>query len=495
VTRQDQVEREVKIGVPDRFRLPPLDDIGQTTVVAGATRRSTTTYYDTEDLVLAGWGCVLRYRGGEGWTVKLRGAPDGPVLTRMEHTFPAPPGGAPPSDALDLLRAYLRERPVGVSARSRTDRRRLLFTDRAGSELAAVVDDRTVAIDPVPGRRFRQLEIEVLAEEGAELIPSILRRLRDAGAGPPGGTTKYAWVLGERLPRSPEIVIPPVSADTSAADVVRAAIGAAVTLLLDHDAVVRAGQDPEGVHQARVATRRLRAHLRAFADVLEPETAPRLRDELAWLAELLGAVRDTDVLSDRLRSAGNELPEPGAVRSVVSLLDRGLEQARSALLEALAGPRYLTLLDQLVTYCRSGVLPRAADLPAAELLLPAVRQTWSRLRREVREAGKTPSDERLHSIRIRAKRARYAGEALAPIVGKRADAYARAAARLQTVLGEHQDAVVTWTWLRENAQEGRIEGFTAGQLGAVQTRDRTAARRSWRAAWKATRQKRPGTWR
>src|SRR4030095_5241773 len=80
--------------------------------------------------------------------------------------------------------------------------------------------------------------------------------------------------------------------------------------------------------------------------------------------------------------------------------------------------RYTALLDDLVAAAQPpAVLPEAAGL-ASEASPPLVAKAWRRLRKAVRRAGATPSDEALHQIRIRAKRARYAAEAVKPVVGR-----------------------------------------------------------------------------
>ena len=83
-----------------------------------------------------------------------------------------------------------------------------------------------------------------------------------------------------------------------------------VIRLMRHDPVVRLDTDPEGVHHARVATRRLRSDLRTFRTVLDQEWTAALREELGWLGGELGAARDAGVLLERLTAHVGELPEP-----------------------------------------------------------------------------------------------------------------------------------------------------------------------------------------
>jgi CHAD domain-containing protein len=98
----------------------------------------------------------------------------------------------------------------------------------------------------------------------------------------------------------------------------------------------------------------------------------------------------------------------------------------------------------------------------------------------------SPTDEDLHGVRIRAKRSRYAAEAAAPVLGKRAAAFADAAAGLQDVLGELNDAVVAEGWLREWSSRRRsaAEAFAAGELAGLERALGEKSRRRWRRAWR-----------
>ena len=104
-----------------------------------------------------------------------------------------------------------------------------------------------------------------------------------------------------------------------------------------------------------------------------------------------------------------------------------------------------------------------------------MRKPWKKLRAAVNDLGEDPPDEELHAVRIRAKRCRYAAEAVAPAVGKPAKQFAAAVEQVQEVLGEHQDAVVAGQWLRTHAADGggRVErAFVAGELAARRGRRR-----------------------
>ena len=207
-------------------------------------------------------------------------------------------------------------------------------------------------------------------------------------------------------------------------------MASSVIRILRHDSGVRIGDDPEDVHQARVGTRRLRSDLQTFESLLDAEWLTELVVELKWLGGALGEVRDADVLLERLRRQAASLPQadaPGAATLVRRLVQQR-EVARAALLEAMAGPRYVELLDRLVVAAQNPMLRPEAEAKATDVLPELVLRPWKKLAKAVKELDDPPPDEQLHATRIRAKRCRYAVEAVAPVVGKEAKRLASAVA-------------------------------------------------------------------
>jgi CHAD domain-containing protein len=272
-------------------------------------------------------------------------------------------------------------------------------------------------------------------------------------------------------------------------DLAQLALADSVRRLAEHERMIGRDDDVEAVHQARVATRRLRSDLRTFARVLDDAWAGDLRDELRWLGELLGRVRDVDVLGERLREQTERLPEADrpAARTLTATLRAARARDRAVLLDALASPRAVALHDRL------GVVAQAPDLAAGRAGRKArgraerlARRPWKRLVRSVDALPRHPSDEQLHEVRKRAKHARYALEAIAPVTGARVARLAKRAGDLQTVLGDHHDAVVTAAWLRAAAADADdpAVAFAAGELAAAAGADAAPRRRAWRATWR-----------
>jgi CHAD domain-containing protein len=492
-------EREAKLAAPPEFDLPTLGGPEDGFVAEPqAARRLQTTYYDTADLRLARWGASLRWRPGEGWTVKLPEGEDGALLVRAEHVFGGD-GRRPPAEAVALVRAFVRTGRLSPVVRMRTVRRPVELREPAGSRLAELADDEVQVLD---GRRvvsrFRELEVELDDAGDEDLLEQVLDRLLEAGAQAAEPTPKYLRALGgrERV-LGPEIVPPELDGDATVDELLRHDLASGTLRLFRHEAGVRTGEDPEAVHQARVATRRLRSTLRTFSSLLDPSWTDRLRDELKWLADLLGQVRDTDVLLERFSEHLAALPGADAKvgpRLLAALVDQR-DSARRRLLRAMGTERYAVLLDDLVAAAAAPALLPGADRPAAEVMPPLVAKPWKKLRKQVRKAGDDPPDDQLHQIRIRAKRARYAAEAVEPVIGKPAEDYADAVADLQSVLGDHQDAVVGEAWLREAAGAARRDvALVAGELIAAERASAADTRGRWRPVWKAASRKKLRAW-
>lgn len=481
------LEHEVKLQVPAEFSVPPLFDL--CVVQRSATVEQTATYYDTPDLRLARAGASLQFRDDDGWTVKLpEGGDHERALVRREQTF----GGsasAPPEAALELVASLVRTSRLVPAVRLRTIRHRASLHDPEGGPLGVLTDDECTVLDDPCARGFREIELELADGVEPAAVTPVVQRLRDAGALATEPVPKVVRALGERATAPPDVVVPPVTEPVTVDVVLRHAISESVARLIRHDPIARTGEDPEGVHQARVATRRLRSHLRAFASLLEPAWVEGLRHDLGWIGGILGAVRDADVLLERLRSRAGALP-PTDQHAASVLLERVVAQrdgARRELLQGLRSPRYLALLDRLVDAAhRPRVLARLAQDPA-DTLRALVRRPWRRLRAAVRVLPDAPPDEALHAVRIRAKRARYAAEAVAPAFGRPARRLARALTALQDVLGEHQDAIVAEGWLRTAVADldDPVVAFVAGELAATERAAADAARSAWPGAWRA----------
>jgi CHAD domain-containing protein len=489
-------ERELKLSAPAGFRLPSLDLVDGLVAEPGGRRTLLATYLDTHDFRLARFGVTLRFRTGEGWTLKLPAGARGDVMVREELVF----GGAvrrPPEEAIDLVRAYARARPVEPCARLRTLRTVVELSDGDGQRVGELVDDRVSSLDEerhVVGS-FRELELELAEDAPGRVVKRLVRLLESAGAETSLQMPKVVRALGAAAQAPPDVAAREIDGSSTAGDVVQSALAGSVARLIHHDPLVRLDWNSEGVHKARVATRTLRSDLRTFEPLLEKAWSDPLRADLGGLGRRLGRVRDADVLLAGFESRVGKLAdaEAKAVTRVLAALRAEREEALGELLATMRGERYLELLDRLVAAAAAPRLLPEADGPAKELVPPLARGPWHSLERAVKALGKRPDDAALHDVRIRAKRCRYAAEAATPVLGKRAAAFAKTVADLQQVLGELNDAVVAEDWLRRWASGRRSSAsvFAAGELAALERASAEEARAAWQKAWKAVVAARP----
>jgi len=488
-------EREAKLIAPPGFALPDLTDLVPGTVtVALPEEHLDATYYDTADLRLARAGITLRHRAGERgpqWTVKLPDDSRGPELARREIRFDGPHGRVP-ENAADLVLASTRGRDLEPVARLATLRRPIEIRDGDGGVLAEVVDDTvSVSQGERPKAGFREVEVELHAfgRSGRRLLDAALSCLVGAGciAEPP--VPKLVRALGEPATRPPDVIASMPAADATVVDLVQSALARSMVQILRHDPGVRLGEDAEHVHQLRVATRRMRSDLRSFAPLLDRGRLAPIRDELGWLGGVVGAVRDRDVLSARLTAHIAALPgidAPGADWLLCQLQDEAGD-ARTTMLAALRGDRYMHLLDTLVILAAAPPFIEAPELTApwpSKAAAKIARRQWRPLADAVAALRPDPTDGALHRVRILAKRCRYTAEAVAPIVGPTAARFAAAVADVQTVLGDHQDTVVAEAWLRDTAATAPAGCPAADQLIAVERSLRIELRAQWTKAWR-----------
>jgi CHAD domain-containing protein len=281
------------------------------------------------------------------------------------------------------------------------------------------------------------------------------------------------------------------------ADIVRQVVASSVGRLDANEPALWTDRDPEALHQARVATRRLRSDLGTLHDFVDPRWALHLRAELRWLGAELGAVRDVEVLRSRLTLHAALLPDADAdaARAAIRLLDTNENAGRADLLLALRNPRYAQLHRALHEAVTNPRITPAADVPAVDALPRAVKPTWRRLGRAVDDLATVPSDAALHEVRIRAKRCRYAVEIAVPVIGRRARELATALSRIQDVLGEHQDSVVADSWLAKTAPEcSPAEAYALGMLAEIERGLAVRARAGLATAWDAARAGRLRAW-
>jgi CHAD domain-containing protein len=275
--------------------------------------------------------------------------------------------------------------------------------------------------------------------------------------------------------------LPPAPVGSAALARILAIMREQIDAIRGHEAGARRGTDPEDVHDMRTAARRLRAVLRAVRPGFDRPWVEALRSELEWLGATLGAVRDLDVLREHLRDELAALEDSTGLSASLPLsecLDVKHSRARAKLLAALESPRYRQLLSRLDEAVRQ---PRVvtADLSLSRI---AARQ-FRKLRKAVKDLPTEPTDEELHAVRIKVKRARYAAELAEEEIGRSAARFVDKAKKVQDILGEHQDAVMAESRIRACLR--RIPSRPVTALGdRLIKRQRARRQKARRAFWK-----------
>ena len=495
-------ETEIKYEAPPGTTMPRL---GELPSVAGASgpqeQLLEAEYYDTDDMRLIRQGVTLRRRRGgsdPGWHLKL---PAGD-RTRQEIRMPLGRGRQVPARLAGLVRGYTRGDALRPVARISTRRQVLTLLDGEGASLAEIAADdvsaQTMGEETVI-TQWAEVEVELtgggprllraadaqLRKDGAAALPVV----REAGTGPRLART------GRPGTGQPGARRPPPAANghgrrhqatrpASAGDVVLAYLRQHAERLGSLDPRVRA-DEPDAVHQMRVTTRRLRSTLQSFGEVIPRSVTEGILAELKWLGGVLGEARDAEVLASRLMQNLRTLPAElvlGPAQARVQGHFAPIQAAaRNNVLAALDSARYFALRDGLDELLADPPLTADAARPAGRVLPGAARRTYRRTRRRMRQAGHTPpghpQELAYHEARKAAKRARYAGEAVSPAFGKEARRFTKQMKKVQTVLGDHQDAVVARGVGRELGISGHLAGENAFTYGLLYEReDQRAAR-------------------
>jgi len=458
------IEREIKLCVDSDFRLPNVPG-----GVALPRRLLTSTYYDTPAHDLAQARITLRHRserGKQAWQLKI------PLGLDRQEVELADRHAQPPPMFLELLALHLGSGQLAPVATLRVWRTGLrVRRDRAPvAEIA--LDSVAVLVNGSVTDRFRELEIEQQGPDAAAL-EELEQLLRHAGARDHDGRPKLFRALSLAAPAAD---VPPAP-DAPVAMHVRGALAQQVRWLFAHDPGTRLGKESESLHQMRVATRRLRAVLRAARPLLLPDWAASLQGELSWLGQVLGPARDLDVQIAHFgeAAAGLDVRDRTLLAHLVTQLRSQRERLHQDLLAELNSARYVELVRRLQQAAHD---PAMVESPLT--LHDLASQEFKKLRRAARQLGASPEDAALHEVRIKTKRARYAAELALWSAGKPASRFIKRARTVQDLLGTYQDALQAEVALRAFLKAATTvrAGFVIGRLVERQRARRETAGKS-----------------
>jgi triphosphatase len=460
-----------------------------------STQQIFDTYLDTDDWRIHRAGFALRVRSGSGTTeatLKSLHSASTEVADRRELTETL---NSSDNEAIRESIGPVGTRVCAVSgARSllplfelRTSRQRFAIrkSDEA-RQLGEIALDETVISRPHGEPQASMLRVEVEAHtESHEPLRSLVKTLRNNCALEAASDSKYSLGLKSvgLAPPDPEFAATTVDASMTIAEVAMANLRRYLAAWQLHEPGARLGDDPEELHDLRVAGRRLDAVLRQFQSFLPPAYLG-IRTTLKTVLSALGHARDLDVALGELQNFSRKLPKSDRVGveplKEHLLSERGRARARMlSVLDSIWVQRNLRELTSLL------IAPGAAlEAPSAGLALQVspglIRRRFRKLRKRGDLLRVDSSTEEYHEVRGQVKKLRYALEAVAALYGKQANDMIRALRRWQENLGLQQDAAVAMQRLNVLAS-AKCKGIPAETLflmGRLAERHLGAARQA-----------------
>lgn len=501
-----------------RWLTERAEDAGEMKIELGLSSSQVDVYVDTEDRRFhrAGYALLVRTTGrAKAKFVEARLKQIDAALTgrgglrsRREVSEPLEEGDP------ELL--GLSNGPVGARVRAVAGTRKLrpLFEIRTRRRMFSIETNGfppgEIALDETAIRtgarvvmtRLHRVKIEAPEQALASLRPFV-ESLRATCRLQPTGLTKYeAGVLTAGLDVVPDAFgATTIEPDDPIGRVALAVLRRHFAALLAKEPGARLGDDVEELHDMRVASRRLRAAMSLFADVLPPSAA-KLGEDLRWIGHSLGAVRDLDVQLEQLDAWLTEVSEADrrALTALRSLLEAERSGARKTMLADLDSRRYELLVGRFGRMLRSARGRRTGppSLPARAVAPDLIEERFNAFRKAAEKISDDSPAADYHRVRIRGKRFRYALEFLADLYPGGTRLLIKRLVALQDILGLHQDAEVAIDRLRGLALERGAELppetiFAMGEIAeryrrsAIKLRSRfpKAYARVSRKAWKA----------
>ena len=425
--------------------------------------RNVDIYMDTFDWLLMRSKLSLRYRVANGkamHTIKSIGSIVDGIAERMEIEVPL---SEPVSDPTEISTKKIREIIVDVIYPRKllehvqicTDRRRYKIVLPQKAEFEIAFDTSSFSLrglhKPRRTQKLQELEVEIISGPASALknLSMLLSRKFDY---PPSTESKLEVAIN-RL----KVLIPSkkptetliVRHDNRLDLAIRKFLTHQLNRFCENIPGVKSDVDTEFVHQARVATRRMRSALRLFRDAVPLSTRAYFERELKWLGEMFGAVRDVDVFLLNLNVFEHKIGRFPAKKKAV--LNDWIEKHRRAplktLIKAIDSQKYVNFERRLRRFIE-GELPVRPRSPLALKLVSEVAPViitdkFNAVIKQGMTVIKKPKLKEFHGLRIQMKRLRYACEFMAPAYAGALEPFIERTVEIQDCLGEIQDTVFT----------------------------------------------------
>ena len=427
------------------------------------------TYLDTFEWSLMKNKLALRYRVSDGmamYTLKSLGSIRGGIAKRMETEVPlkepvAIPSAVPVKRVRRDIEALIYPRKLLEQLQIRTDRRRYRVVSPEEAKIELAFDISSFSLRGLhKGRRtqrLHELEAEIL-DGPATALGSLAALFSQAFAYRTSSASKFEVAI-ERLKVAMPSKKPPEKLKVHLEDRLDLALRKILTYQLQRFREqlpgVHGDIDTEFVHQARVATRRMRSALRLLRDAVPGNTGAYLAGELKWLGGMFGPVRDLDVfLLNVSRFQGQIKHFPGKKKKA---LEDWIEEQRRAPLKALQAalesPRYKTFERRLGGFLEKPLpaRPRAplAVKPVGDIAPAAIQEKWAAVLTQGNKVLAKPTLKRFHRLRVQMKKLRYATEFMGPAYDGTLAPFIDRTVEIQNCLGELQDTVFTSGFIQD----------------------------------------------
>ena len=285
-----------------------------------------------------------------------------------------------------------------------------------------------------------------------------------------------------------------LKAEAAPQEAFRQILGNCLSHWLANEAAALDGSDPEGVHQLRVALRRLRSALGVFGKEIASDERRWMTREVKWLLGETGPARDWDVFLGELLPP--VIAAPAGVSDTAGLVEAA-EDMRSAsyrrMREVVASPRYTAFLTRLGAWLEhepSQVVAAAQTQSLPEFARTLLHKRYRRLRKEGRQFRDLTPQAR-HELRISLKKLRYSAEFFRSLYGKkRVKCFLEKLKQLQDGLGHLNDVVVSQSLMKElldqsqdpqrKAELSLAAGVIVGWYGHANLANEKKIQEAWR---------------
>jgi len=512
VRKKKQVEIELKLRLPSAeaekeitakireggYSLKELESLTNTDI-----------YLDTFDWLLFKKQLTLRYRMTNGkavYTVKSLGEIADGIARRRETEIKvsapvAIPADCPVPEIKEIITPLIYPRRLLEQILIRTQRRRYRVISPEGAVFELCFDSAGFSLrgmhKPKRVPRLQEMEAEMIRGD-VQALEAFAALLQKEFNYPPSPSSKLETAM-EKLKVKIPSKKPPENLKVLPADrmdlALRKIIAGQLNWFCENLPGVKLDVDTEFVHQARVATRRMRSALLLFREAIPPALCDYLRNELQWLGEILGAVRDLDVFLLNLPQFKMNINRFPKKRKII--IAEWIEMHRRAplkdLIQTLESSRYANLERRLRAFIESP----APQRPCAPLALKTVEEAAPAIIRKHLDAviaqGLTvighPQLKEFHRLRINMKRLRYACEFVASAYGGDLDLFIEQTVDIQDCLGEIQDTVFTRDfidYLFANWSSKLVDPeiiFILGEIYQLQTTIERQRRESFGKIW------------